>query len=564
MKNIFKKVLGLLLAIAMFLTICSCGISEGAYKGELFDLYSDEGEALFRIIRSREASSDETLLGAKLRTKINENLGLEVEYKPDTMKQAEGIYDLSIGVTNRPEAKKLYDKIKKNRKNCDLDYIIAVKNGVIYLVGGSIDGLTLAVEKFIADCCTTMDAYLSTEYYYFYEAGGSEPFIINGEKDLTKFVIVRPRYNVSYLTTMETDKLIKAVKQLTGEELKVVLDTEKEAEYEIIIGNANRDGVKKIEDRDTYTIYTKGKKVYLNGGHLYSTAMAVTEFVSLVKNGGEIKEGKDITGSYSNTLEGYDKSQYYTATLLDDFDGDTLNEKYWEPRTDQGMQGGYYTGKCELLPKNTSVKNGNCVMEATKDGDNYYVGGGITSQKRAWFLYGFYEISAILPDTNGFYSSFWVNGSNSDVPAPEFDIFEKFANNKQEIKQTFLKNPGGSQPPLDDGYTTTYYALDEGERWSSDYHTIGFLWTEDYVIFTVDGFINWKSTYSRNSHDVCGHKYCYVQLGLPVNLQHAVPGMNVMNGVQPVDETTDWNNNKYIVDYLLVFQRQGEGGSKFR
>ncbi len=569
-RTIFKKSLLLLLILTMILSAVSCGNSEGAYKGELFDLYSDEGEALFRIIRARDADEETIALGVKIRDAVLDNLDLEIEYKPDAMKQQEGIYDISIGVTNRPESKKLYDKIKKNRKNSDLDYIIAVKNGVIYLVGGSIDGLTLAVEKFIAECCTTMNAYLSTEYYYSYEAGPSEPLVLGGkESDLTEYVIVRPRYNVSYLTTMETDKLIKAVKLLTGTELKVELDTKQASKYEIVIGNANRKGVPKIEDRDAYSILYKDNKIYLNGGHFYSTAMAVTEFISLVQNGGELKEGVAITGSYAKTLEDYDKTQYYTATLLDDFDGDTLNEKYWDARVNEGEP--YAKGKSEIQPRNLSVRDGNLVMKGTKDGDNYYVGAGFTSSFKAWFLYGTFEMSAILPATNGFYTSFWVLGSDSDNPKCEFDIFEKFANNDQAIKHTLLNWPGGfNYKQEEQGFSKkTYVWLDEGEYWHDTYHTIGMVWTYDSVIFYTDGNKTYEAKFDNypTRFGLSARKYAFMQGALGVNFLCHDLGPGVVanaNGVMGIDHTTDWNHCEYKVDYMFAFQRQGEGGVKFR
>ena len=59
--------------------------------------------------------------------------------------------------------------------------------------------------------------------------------------NLKKYSIVYPRFNMSYLVTLELEKLKKAIKAITGKEPKLYPDDGKEHIYEIVVANAKRD-----------------------------------------------------------------------------------------------------------------------------------------------------------------------------------------------------------------------------------------------------------------------------------------------------------------------------------
>ena len=137
------------------------------------------------------------------------------------------------------------------------------------------------------------------------------------KSNLSKYVIVYPRYNMSYLVTKELQKFCKAAEKVTGKEMKMFADNQKERTYEIVVDMAVREGADAPSDYDTYFISPVGKKLFVRGGRPYSTVAAVKKLIKLLKSGKPITE--TIKGSYEKDQKGYGND--YRLTWGDDFDG---------------------------------------------------------------------------------------------------------------------------------------------------------------------------------------------------------------------------------------------------
>ncbi len=119
------------------------------------------------------------------------------------------------------------------------------------------------------------------------EKGGKKVnFKVNGSET---YQVVVPSNDANYSTKNE-----KLVQDYIG---SAVADSTAAADYEIIIGNANRDGVRTISSETGYSIIVDGNKVYVNGGSDKALGAAILALY------GCITEGRNLTDGYALDFE---------------------------------------------------------------------------------------------------------------------------------------------------------------------------------------------------------------------------------------------------------------------
>lgn len=395
---------------------------------------------------------------------------------------------------------------------------------------------------------------------------------INGAS-LDKFRIVRPHYKSSYITQIQIEALQKAVKDNMGVELKVVEDAyETAADYEIVIGNTNRPGSLEIGNRDQYNISIAGKNVYINGGHNYSTAIAVSEFTKMLM-AGSLTDDSSISGLYSETVKGYDLSKYYYPTFYDDFDGNTVDTTKW--RLMGGTEGSSKgkNGKKSLRsndPARCGVGDGCFYIYAGQD-DLYYYGGMLITDRTMYYRYGYMEMTQLLPEGPGFWIATWTVGDNLDAEAlnsPEIDVNEMFGNsavvasNCHSWPTTLGKQFGLVHTSLDGktyGTAKKRYSLDN-RNFSQDFHTFGYLWDETHCAFTCDGEIYFDYDITEKPEDTeCFTHYQQVKVSMATGFDNCSQDISKATAEQ-------WeNSNKFLTDNFYIYQlNDGKHDIKFK
>ena len=217
---------------------------------------------------------------------------------------------------------------------------------------------------------------------------------INGIS-INSFHIVRKHYNSSFMTYRELETLAKRCG------LRILEDTvNKPREYEIIVGNCERDGVCEITNRDTFELRIDGRKVFLNGGSAPAVTMAVSEFRKLLKSQEELTDADSFTGSYSEKLKEYDDETYYKPVFFDEFDdieGDFVNAngidtRKWDLRGGDGHSSwstqGHHDARCDrsLDPKRVYVKDSCFQIHPWYDKkNNVFYGGFLESSGKMRF-----------------------------------------------------------------------------------------------------------------------------------------------------------------------------------
>ena len=243
---------------------------------------------------------------------------------------------------------------------------------------------------------------------------------------------------------------------------------------------------------------------------------------------------------------GYSTPESYDGMELvwsDEFDASSINNSNWTFETGTGNWG---WGNNELQyyqENNTSIIDGNLVIEARKesvDNSNYTSSRIITRDKKS-FKYGRVDIRAVMPEGQGIWPALWMLGSNHfQVGWPtcgEIDIMEMIGGGDGRdnvLRGTAHWNQGG-HVSYGQGYTNESNLSDE-------YHVYSIIWDDQNIRWYFDD-INFNTMDITSEALSAFHNNFYFIMNVAVG------------GVWPgsPDNTTlfpQW----MIVDYIRVFQ----------
>ena len=576
MKKILALTLCLLFAVTLF---AGCGGDDGSgdtasSSGNIISkadvVYVQNGESVYTIIRPEEDTELEEMVSASyLFKQMKGALGVNIKNTADNT-DGNDKYEILLGATNRPESKQALDYLLSQDGGRYNDWIICTIGKKIVINAYSPEGLKAATEHFVKNFVKAEGVKGGIEYVN--KVKGDFVDITVNNVNLNKFSIVRPYFNFSYLAQVEVDKVVETVLNKTGFKPSVVFDQKTEAaEYEIIVGNAGRDGVETITDHDAYKITVSGKKIYLNGGSAHATAIAISEFGKMLESSNAITDTAK-SGSYTETVKSYGDDTFKYA-WGDDFDGNALDTtKWWQMNENQHKSEGQY-GKTSVRntdPNYVFVRDGKFHICATQD-ENYWYGGMIRTQDIMMYKYGYAEISAVVPHGPSFWVAFWASKAQADtamsntdpsIPMwmrPEIDIMEMFGNsasyaaNGHRWPTDTGKNMGYEHTSLDGkqyGQSKKYSHPEAGGRLTDDYHTYGFLWDNTQISFTCDGkqFFKYDTTTKEEDKECFNHE---MYLILSFALGYASQSADI--GTATEEEWT--KTNKFIIDYCNIYQK---------
>ena len=163
----------------------------------------------------------------------------------------------------------------------------------------------------------------------------------------------------------------------------------------------------------------------------------------------------------------------------DEFDGDALDTREWEPRTDSKH---WSTQK----PENLTVSGGmlHLVLKKEKAGKMEYTGAGAISRRT--FTHGFYEARFRCPPGKGWHTSFWMQkhdgsgGTDPRAARQEIDVIENDSVNPTHYSTTtHVWNP----PP----HTSRGHKTVTTPDLSADFHTFGCAFGPRRAVIYLDG-----------------------------------------------------------------------------
>ncbi|MDY3862942.1 MAG: glycoside hydrolase family 16 protein, partial [Eubacteriales bacterium] len=233
-------------------------------------------------------------------------------------------------------------------------------------------------------------------------------------------------------------------------------------------------------DISPFTVSLTGETVYAAGAG-----------ASVVIESGEVKEGQLQTrASVPQTIVDPVTGKTLKLTWYDEFSGSTLNESKWKLENRMKSENGKVATTTDR--KNIRLENGKAVMDLYQDGDRYYSHRTLTTMDRMSFQYGYLEIYAKVPFSQGAWPSFWLQSARQhrkDVSVmTEVDVFEVYQSGN--VEGTLHKwKLGTDDKPTHECWNDPgkYYFTEKWENPSDEYHLWGFGWTKEMIYLTVDG-----------------------------------------------------------------------------
>lgn len=231
--------------------------------------------------------------------------------------------------------------------------------------------------------------------------------------------------------------------------------------------------------------------VSLTGKITYAAGSGAAFTIDSGKNVETVRLASDTTVPQLRT----DPKTGKTLNLVwsDEFNGSALDNSKWnlEDRMWDPKRVTTTTDK-----KNIRVENGEVVMNLYKDGDKFSSHKTLTTKDRMSFKYGYLEIYAKVPFSQGSWPAFWLQSAvqhrSTDYVMTEVDVFEVYKKGYVEstLHKWFLKNSGTGNAyrhfSLDSPISYTF-PQNKWETLSDEYHLWGFGWTKDTMYMTVDG-----------------------------------------------------------------------------
>ncbi len=281
-------------------------------------------------------------------------------------------------------------------------------------------------------------------------------------------------------------------------------------------------------------------------------------------NAGSSHTGSSNTGSTTtpdnNTGEDTDadvdsdqNTEAYHLIWNDEFDGEALNTAIWNYEIHEP---GWVNNELQEYTNSTDnifLRDGKLVIKAIKttdeSGDDYYTSGKVTTQNKQNFTYGKVVVSAKVSEGQGLWPAIWM------MPADE-----SFYGQWPKCGEIDIMEVLGHQPNV--AYGTIHYGEPHEEQqgtyilesgsFADSFHEFSVEWEPGEMRFYVDGILyhtvnDWFT--AKAGEDEVAYPAPFDQ-PFYVQLNQAVGG----NWPGNPDETTDFDNAEFEIDYVRVYQ----------
>lgn len=179
-------------------------------------------------------------------------------------------------------------------------------------------------------------------------------------------------------------------------------------------------------------------------------------------------------------------------TLFEPFEGDALNEALWSydigDGCDRNLCGWGNNEQQFYHSDNVSLRDGNLVIRALHDAnDGSITSGKIVTRDKFAQRFGRFEARVKVPPGLGLWPAFWLMPDQPEKSWPlegEIDILERPGRDELDLRTLIGAAHFGEIWP---GNTHFAQFLIMPRNWHDDYHTYAVDWTEDQLVWSVDG-----------------------------------------------------------------------------
>lgn len=169
----------------------------------------------------------------------------------------------------------------------------------------------------------------------------------------------------------------------------------------------------------------------------------------------------------------------------------------------------YYTDR----PQNASVENGSLIIKAVKEPymSCSYTSAKMTTQRKAFWTYGRFEIRAKLPSGKGIWPAFWLMPEDWESPNSEYGGWPSCG--EADIMELIGSDPSTVFGTLHYGVPWTHTGgsntLPAGMSFSDDYHIFALEWEPGEFRWYVDGrlYLTQNSWFGRRETEAYEYTY---------------------------------------------------------
>ncbi len=295
MKKTLFRLLALALTLGMLLPLASCGITPDSSTTAggttatlppttgpqvttdphrtdlntlLFVPVTDLSE--YKIVIAESAEDGVIEAAGALASLLFEKTGVSLEVVSDAVAYGESVpsdtKEILFGKTNRSES---FDTLRYN------DFRIEKRGDRLVMASGGPEALSALVEELSTATVFFSETTLMvpTAAYDFCDAYAIETLLLGGT-DISKYTIVRDSEHADTALYLQ-----EKICEWTGHLLPLATERAKEAVYEILIGNIERDALTLPQD-GRYTVKQIGTKLFLGGKSEYAGYFATLDFLN--------------------------------------------------------------------------------------------------------------------------------------------------------------------------------------------------------------------------------------------------------------------------------------------
>lgn len=200
----------------------------------------------------------------------------------------------------------------------------------------------------------------------------------------------------------------------------------------------------------------------------------------------------------------------FEDTFKKGFDNRKWNKTFW---WGNGFVGG--DAVSYFSPSNVWVANGQLSLEANKSNTGLpYTGGVVTTYKKFYQTYGYFEAQIEVPKGGGLGPAFSLSPEDTSWP-PEINIMEIPGARGNDATTTWMTihyiDPSINTPntKIKESWNTGSWTASSG--FDTDYHTYGILWQPGLLVWYVDDVERYRTTIGVPD------KPCYIILVSGVN-----------------------------------------------
>ncbi len=493
----------------------------------------------YTVVLPKAASKELQTAAAELVEKIYAASGFRLEIVDDTT--AQGSAELIIGETSRAVSTAAWNALKENRVNSAYDSTIHADGTKVALHGGSqnaiLNTLTVFAETYLKADKQASVANLKT----ILEKADVAQLKID-DTDLGSYKIVHKEgadFDTRYIAWM----LQQFFYNECGYFIDVITDKTAASGKEILLGATNR-GASTVATLNAYSAKVDANgNLILDAGHYTGLAKAYDGLIAML----EAQTGKTLNIAKTYTAAGnvtdialtwdagaskWDgtsasamglSGKTYTLVWGDEFNGTKLNYEKWSGLANMSMPGTTLSFDEDIVV----VKDGQLIMKTDvvdKEARTYISNYSVTTHDTMNWSGGYLEMKAKIPFKGmGEWPSFWSSSANAVLHKQayrdahdgvlydagytvEVDFFEQFSTKDTvvpnlhkwftwDVRQAYGAPNRVQLSGVDNGAVTsgtrTYRFKSAGgktgQEIANEWHTHGFLWTEDYMAFSVDG-----------------------------------------------------------------------------